>query len=136
MGCLNSFTLGERKMGLEKLWGDITPTYFFKVELPDRIEIFCWLVEGLEATGDFKQVTLSRAKVMDYWNFRDWGRRSQENAGQGEMGTVSIVDQSGTVLQSWKLTDVELYTFKEDRHDRSEMETIVLIANVITPLVS
>lgn len=123
-------------MELEKLWGDMTPTYFFKVELSDGIEIFCWLVEGLEATGDFKQVTLSRAKVMDYWNFRDWGRRSQENAGQGEMGTVSIVDQSGTVLQSWKLTDVELHTFKEDGHDRSEMETIVLIANVITPLES
>lgn len=60
-------------MELEKLWGDMTPTYFFKVELPDGIEVFCWLVEGLEATGDFKQVTLSRAKVMDYWEFLDWG---------------------------------------------------------------
>ena len=73
---------------------------------------------------------------MDYWEFLDWGRRSQENAGQGEMGTVSIVDQSGTVLQSWKLTDVELHTFKEDRHDRSEMETIVLTPRVIMPLKS
>ena len=32
-------------MELEKLWGDMTPTYFFKVELPDGIEVFCWLVE-------------------------------------------------------------------------------------------
>lgn len=96
---------------------------FTKVKMP-----------GLRKSGD---VTLKKAMFKADKKLWDWINQVKMNTIQRESVTVALLDESGSPVQSWKLTNAwpKKYTvegFKADGNGVS-METIVLAHEGVTP---
>lgn len=135
------------------------PDFHFSVEISNVGKISCKEVSGLDVESDVIEyrsgnmagltkikmpglhksgdVTLKKAMSKDGKKLWDWFNQVKMNTIQRESVTVALLDESGSPVQSWKLTNAwpKKYTvegFKADGNGVS-VETIVLAHEGVTP---
>ena len=135
------------------------PEFHFSVEISDVGTISCKEVSGLDIefdvieyhSGDMKgftkikmpglhksgDVTLKKAIFKDDKKLMNWLNTVKMNTIKRANATVALLDESGSPVQSWKLTNAwpKKYTvegFKADGNVVS-METIILAHEGVTP---
>lgn len=135
------------------------PEFHFSVEISNVGTISCKEVSGLDVeydvieyrSGDMPaftktkmpglvkggDVTLKKAIFKDDTVLRDWIYQVKMNTIQRESVTIALLDESGSPVQSWKLTNAwpkkySVEGFKADGNGVS-METLVLAHEGVTP---
>lgn len=135
------------------------PEFYFNIEISNAGKISCKEVSGLDIESDAIEyragsmpgltkvkmpglcksgnVTLKKAIFKYDKKLRDWITQVKTNTIRRESVTVTLLDESGSPMQSWKLTNAwsKKYTeegFMADGNDVS-METIVLAHEGVTP---